>query len=653
MNIAQHIERGGALFPQKAALVYEGMPFTYGGLNLAANRIANGLRRLGIGKGDRVALLLPNRPEMVQAYLGALKVGAIAVSINPSLKADEIEFILNDCQAKLAFVTAAQRESCAAVTASALQHWVSIDDRSGVGLSLDELLGAPPEGCAEPMQGDEPAVIVYTSGTTGFPKGAVLSHGNVISNVRAKQRYLGISPEDRLLLFLPLFHCFGQNAVLNSGLYAGATVILQNHFDPEKALAAIAEQRVSMFFGVPTTYILLVDRATPRDLSGIRYFFSAAASLPIEVERRWREKFGTLIYQGYGLTETSPFASYNHQVKHKPGSIGTPIEGVEMRIVDPDDGTEVAAGAKGEILIRGDNVMLGYWNRPEETARVLRNGWFHTGDIGCMDEEGYFFIEDRVKDMINVGGFKVYPAEVENAIYRHPAVAEAAVFGAPDALLGERVVASLVAKTGAPPAAEEIMAFCRRHLADYKLPAAIAWVAALPKNPTGKILKRVLRENYKQELTAAGEPEQDDSSVHARRAALPPPERSSAEAIASWLLDWLAGHLGLDRRNIDTGMAFAVYGVDSLAIVRMTQDIGQWLSFPVNPAIAWRHPDVAALALALAAKVQPPVSAAQLPDDAATDRAELASRPLTNLSDDEIADLLEREIAAARRGESE
>lgn len=495
MNIAHHIERGSRLFPHKTALIFEGKFFTYKHLNQLANRFANGLRGLGIERGDRVALFLPNIPEFVISYLGILKIGAVAVSLNAMLKSDEVKFILNDCTAKVLITTELLNENVPDKELTDLKHILIAEGRASKGTSLEQLLSyTSSEARAVEMERNEPAAIVYTSGTTGFPKGATLSHGNVISNIYSKNRCCRMQPEDRLLLYLPLFHCFGQNAILNAGLNACATTILQRRFDSEQVLRTIASDNITMFFGVPTVFIKLLNmNLSSYDLSSIRYYFTAAAPMPIEVVHQWQEKHGLPIYEGYGLTETSPFACYNHDLKYKLGSVGTPIENVEMKVVD-SDGIELKPGDLGEIIIRGPNVMLGYWNRPAETAQILTNGWFHTGDIGMMDDDGYFYIVDRLKDMINVSGFKVYPAEVENALYAHPAVAEVAIYGAPDPVQGETVKADILLKSGFTLTEQDVIAFCSERMATYKVPRVIQFVNEIPKNATGKVLKRLLRQ---------------------------------------------------------------------------------------------------------------------------------------------------------------
>jgi long-chain acyl-CoA synthetase len=297
-----------------------------------------------------------------------------------------------------------------------------------------------------------------------------------------------------MILFLPVFHVFGQNFIMNATFLSCATLVLHRRFVPEPALESIRRDRVTMFFAVPTIYIGLLNTSLPDDaLASVRYEFSAASTMPREISARWTERFGRPVFEGYGLTECSPFACYNHDFRHKFGSVGTPIENTEIRILDADD-RELPPGQWGEICIKGPGVMLGYWNKPDETRQALRSGWLHSGDIGMVDDEGYVFIVDRVKDMINVSGFKVWPAEVEQFLYKHPAVQEVAVYGLSHSEKGEMVVAAIVRREGAQATAEEIIAYCRSHMAAYKAPARVDFVSELPKSATGKILKRTLRD---------------------------------------------------------------------------------------------------------------------------------------------------------------
>ncbi len=498
MNIAQNLERSARLFADAPALRFEGRAYTYAALEAETGRAARALLGLGVERGDRVALFLPNVPEFAIVYLAAQKIGAVAVSLNALLRTEEIRFILQDCGAGVLFTTAALLPEAAPLRGSVdtLRHVILCEGEAAGERTLAELTAdASPEFAAREMERDDPAAILYTSGTTGKQKGAVLSHGNVISNAHATRHCAGSRPGDRHALFLPLFHCFGQNFILNAALASGGTVLLHRRFDPERTPMALREESATHLYAVPTIYIHLLNAGLgPADLPDVRYSFSAAATLPVEIARRWQAAFGMAVHEGYGLTETSPFAAYNHEFAHRPGSVGTPIENVEMRVEAPD-GRVLPDGEWGEICIRGPNVMLGYFNRPHDSAQALRGGWFHSGDVGYRDADGFFFLVDRVKDMINAAGFKVWPREVEEVLYLHPAVKECAVVGLPDDVKGEMVAAFVVCQPGAGADGAEIEAFCRARMAAYKVPRRIELVDAIPKSPTGKILKRILRDD--------------------------------------------------------------------------------------------------------------------------------------------------------------
>ncbi|MCU0533230.1 MAG: long-chain fatty acid--CoA ligase [Hydrococcus sp. Prado102] len=504
MNIAHHIERAHRLFPNKIALIFEEKSYTYKQLDQLVNRAANSLRGLAINQGDRVALFLPNIPEFIISYLAILKLGAIAVSVNVMLKSAEVRYILNDCTAKLVITTEELSEQVKKDDLPFLENILIAEGEANTGISLASLLAnASSVFQAVELERNTPAAIIYTSGTTGFPKGATLSHGNVISNMYSQNRCCGMKPDDRMLLYVPLFHCFGQNAILNSALNVCATIVLQRRFKLEQVLETITTERVTMFFGVPTVYIKILNADTASyDLSSVRYYFSAAAPMPVEIALAWQQTQGLVINDGYGLTETSPCACYNNELKYKLGSVGTPIENVEVKIVN-SQGMFVSPGELGEIVIKGPNVMLGYWNRPYDTAKVMKDGWLHTGDIGRIDEDGYFYIVDRLKDTINVSGFKVYPTEVENVIYQHQAIAEVAVYGVPDLVKGEIVQANIVLKADYSVTEEQMIEFCSERIAIYKMPKAFKFVESIPKNPTGKILKRRLREAAMSTLVSA------------------------------------------------------------------------------------------------------------------------------------------------------
>jgi len=496
MNLASNLQQRAARAPSKPAILFEGRTITYAQLEADASRLANAMRANGIVAGDRVALYLPNIPEFATTYYAAQKIGAIPVSINAIFRTGEVEYLLNDSGSVLVFTVAelvpfVPRESC-----PALKHVVVCEgEPSGGAPTLAQWCAGRPERF-DPVEraADDPAALLYSSGTTGFPKGVTLSQSNIATNVATAAKYSGYRDDDRLCVFLPLFHVYGQNYILNAAILAGATVCLFRRFVPDLVLDAIERERITLFFGVPTIFIgLLSMDLSNRDLSSIRYEMSAAATMPEEISRRWTERFGRRVYEGYGLTECSPFACYNDLVEHRFGSVGRAVEGFTLKILDEND-RELPHGEWGEICIRGPGVMLGYWNRPEDTAQTLRGGWLHSGDIGRMDADGYVYIVDRVKDMINVSGFKVWPAELEQYLYKLPQVQEVAVYGIPHPEKGEQVVVALVPKAGQAIAPEDVIAYCRANIAAYKVPARVDIVQELPKSATGKILKRVLRD---------------------------------------------------------------------------------------------------------------------------------------------------------------
>jgi long-chain acyl-CoA synthetase len=494
MNIAHGLDRAARARGDHPAIVFEGRAVSYRELALRVRAAAAGLAQAGVARGDRVGLFLPNVPEFAIVYHALMRLGAVAVSINVMSRPDDVRHIVNDSAAVAVVTTPELLGSLPPRADMPTVRAVFADAQADSVTPLATLLDAAPTD-APPADVDAgtPAAILYTSGTTGRSKGAVLTHGNVTSNVESTRLTIGMREDDITVCFLPLFHCFGQNFILNASLYAGATMVLQRRFVPDDALAACERHRVSMFFGVPTVYIALL--AHPRSaeaLRAVRYFFSAAAILPVHVERAWHERTGLHVHEGYGLTETSPFASYNHARAHKSGSVGAPIDGVEMCVID-GEGRRLGTGAVGEICIRGPNVMLGYFGREEDTARAIVDGWFRTGDVGYRDEDGDYFLVDRVKDMINVAGFKVWPREVEEVLFAHPSVRESAVIGVPDDYSGESVKAFVVPRDGAAVVASELLAHCRERLSAYKVPRHVELVAAIPKGATGKVLKKDLR----------------------------------------------------------------------------------------------------------------------------------------------------------------
>ncbi|MCP4352171.1 MAG: long-chain-fatty-acid--CoA ligase [Desulfobacterales bacterium] len=669
MNIAHHIEQGRRIFPDKPAIIFEEKIITYKELDTMANQVANGLCKLGIRRGDRVALFLPNIPQFAFSYLGIQKMGAIAVSVNSTLKTDEVKFILNDSGSVALITSESLSENVPEQDIPDLKHILVTETENQKSeirnsISLEDLMNSvSSEAYAIEMEQDDPAAIVYTSGTTGVPKGATLSHGNVVSNMHAKSRYTEMGPDDRILTFVPLYHSFGQNAVFNSGLTAGATIVLHRKFDPGLIIKSVSENRVTMFFGPPTTYIPLCDRATVKDMESVRYYFSAASSLPKEIEKKWVEKHGIEIHQGYGLTETSPFACYNHHKKFRHNSIGTPIENVEMKIL-ADDGTEAEPGQTGEIVIQGPNVMLGYWNRPTETAETIQNGWLHTGDIGKTDEDGYFYIVDRLKDMVNVGGLKVYPAEVENVLYQHPAVEEVAIYGVSDPLMGEQVSANIVLRHNHEVTEKDITFFCRERCESLKVPRFINFVDSIPKSPTGKILKRVLREQAEnntnsdqpetQSLYSAASVQQStgNSDLLARiKSDQPPvrleptdsqePEPRTLQTVQNWIVEWLADELATEANTIDPAEPFANYGLDSLGAVKLADELGDWLGYRIEAVIAWNFSTAESLAEHLTGNFKAP----EVPLWTHSDKPKSQTQGFSN---EEIAKMLAEEITISK-----
>src|SRR3954451_318103 len=464
----------------RPALELDGAVLDYAAFSDAASRVAGLLRERGLEPGDRDGLMLPNVPHFAVIYYGILRAGGVVVPMNVLLKGREVNFYLSDPGARHLFAwhdfAAPAQEGAQAAGAEAIVVAPG---------EFEALLGgaqSAPENVAR--AGDDTAVILYTSGTTGTPKGAELTHDNLFKNAEVTARTLvQASEQDVILGALPLFHAFGQTCAMNVAVIAGACLTLIPRFDARKALEMIKRDGVTAFEGVPTMYHGLLGASGDHDVSTLRLCISGGAAMPVEVMRQFEEAFGCIILEGYGLSETSPVASFNHpDAERKPGSIGTPIEGVEMKVTED-----------GEIAIRGHNVMKGYWNRADATEQAFSEGWFLTGDIARVDEDGYFFIVDRKKDMIIRGGYNVYPREIEEFLYEHPAVSEAAVVGVPDESMGEEVGAAVVLKEGAEASADDIRAFVKERVAAYKYPRKSWFPDELPKGPTGKILKREIK----------------------------------------------------------------------------------------------------------------------------------------------------------------
>jgi len=488
MNLADFLTRAADRHGDRPALKLDDIVVNYAILNEGSKRIAGMLRDRGIGPGDRVGIMLPNVPHFAIVYYGVLRAGAVIVPMNVLLKGREVGFYLRDPEAKLLFAWHGFAE---AATAGAEQEGVECI-LVQPGEFEQQVMAAEPVQEVVDRSEDDTAVILYTSGTTGTPKGAELTHANLIRNVEVSRTLFDGDENDVVLGALPLFHSFGQTCSLNATVAGGGCLTLIPRFDPAKALEIIQRDRVTIFMGVPTMYAALLNHPDREsyDVSTLDLCVSGGSALPVEILRGFDEAFGCKVLEGYGLSETSPVASFNHPDRErKPGSIGTPIEGVEMKVVD-DEGNEVPQGDVGEIVIRGHNVMKGYWNRDDATREAIRDGWFHTGDMATVDEDAYFFIVDRKKDMIIRGGYNVYPREIEEVLYEHPAVREAAVVGMPHDELGEEVAAAVAVKEGEQVDEAALRDFVKEHVAAYKYPRKIFFVDELPKGPTGKILKR-------------------------------------------------------------------------------------------------------------------------------------------------------------------
>ncbi|GAA1827095.1 long-chain fatty acid--CoA ligase [Pseudonocardia ailaonensis] len=487
MNLATTLVAPARALPAQPAITLDDHVLDYASLHAAAAAVAGDLRERGVEPGDRVGLVLPNVPAYPVLFYGALLAGAVVVPMNPLLKAREVEYYIRDSGMTLIYGGDGSGDVVPAAAAAAGISGIVVPATGPA-----ELRGTP---VTEPVEraADDTAVILYTSGTTGQPKGAELTHHNLASNAATTaETLLRIGPDDVIMGCLPLFHVFGLTCGLNAAVRYGATLTLIPRFDPAKALEVVARDRVTVFEGVPTMYAAMLHspEAESADMSSLRSCITGGSAMPVEILRAFEKRFGCEVFEGYGLSETSPVVSFNQPGhERKPGTIGFPARGCEMRIVD-DEGRDVEDGEPGEIAVRGENVMKGYWNRPEATAEAIPDGWLRTGDIATRDSDGYYTIVDRKKDIIIRGGYNVYPREVEEALYEHPAVAEAAVIGIEHPELGEEIGAAVALRPGAEADPDQLRDFVKERLAAYKYPRRVWLVDALPKGPTGKILRR-------------------------------------------------------------------------------------------------------------------------------------------------------------------
>lgn len=513
LNLASILECAQRDYPEKAGLIFNGKEYSYQNINGMSNRIANGLTNHGIGKGDRVAMSCPNLPYFPMIYYGIIKTGAAVVPLNVLLKRKEITYHLKDSESTAYFcfkgteeLAMAEEGYAAFSEVDGCEYFWTITQKGENSPvedvpTLFEMMGDNLEYAMEVTEASDPACVLYTSGTTGKPKGAELSHMNIFMNAMACNMLFNSRHEDIQLITLPLFHTFGQVVQMNAGMMQAMTNVLIPKFDPGAVLSSFEEYGVTMFAGVPTMYWELLNYKGAKEFdldkisSNLRLGVSAGSSMPVEVMESFKDKYGVDILEGYGLSETGPGAAFSRLSKeHKPGSIGVPIQGVEMKLIDEDLNDVEETGEIGEIVIRGHNVMLGYLNKPEANEKsFIEGGWFRTGDLGKKDEDGYYYILDRLKDMIIRGGYNVYPREVEEMMMEHPAISLAAVVGEKDEQYGEEVAAYVILKEGKEATAEELIDWAKSEMASYKYPRKIYIKDDLPLTATGKVLKRELK----------------------------------------------------------------------------------------------------------------------------------------------------------------
>lgn len=515
LNLVEVVRQQAITQPEKTAYYFMGKPTSYAELEGTVSRFSSALQNLGIEKGDKVALLLGNTPHFIISLYATMRLGATAIPINPLYTPDEISYIIQngDVKAVIALDMLLPLVELGVKAFPQVGAYIVCETTPDVGEKYSALSEAAKAkthlfmhlltttiGMVDPVlvDKDDTAVILYTSGTTGHPKGAMLTHQNLFSNARDVGNYLEMSAKDRVITTLPVFHVFALTVVVNAPLMKGATLLLVPRFSPAEVFEVADKYEATVFAGVPTMFNFLYQYQDGKveAFKNLRLAISGGASLPVSLLHSFEQKFNVKVSEGYGLSEASPVTCFNPlDRERKAGSIGTSIINVENKIVD-EEGNEVPVGEVGELVVRGPNVMKGYYKLPEETAFAIRDGWLYTGDLARQDEDGYFYIVDRKKDMIIVGGFNVYPREVEEVLYAHPNIIEAAVVGQPDENFGETVHAYVVLKDKSMTV-EEIQAYCNEHIVKYKVPTSIEIMDELPKNSTGKILRKNLRESKK------------------------------------------------------------------------------------------------------------------------------------------------------------
>jgi long-chain acyl-CoA synthetase len=491
-RLDQLIEQHATINPDGSSIGSEKGIYSYKELNGRINRLTNSFLDAGITQADRIGILLMNQEEFVFTYYACMRVGAVSVPMNPVLSSRELQVILSDCQPKIIVTNESLLGKISQLDLAFKPILLNVDDPH----SFKAFLDSGNENAYISTNTPEEATIIYTSGTTGLPKGAILTHSNLLSNAETFAKTMSMNSQERTLIVAPVFHSAAQTCCLNATVCSGGyNYLLERWESSTKTLKTMEQEQISFFFGPPTMYTyMLQDPNLETYHLRLRIAFSGAAPLPIEIFNKWKELFGFEIVEGYGLSETSPVVTINPpQGLKKPGSIGIPIEHVQVKIMD-QEGTELPDGQVGELVVKGPNVMKGYWQKHVETASVMHEDWFHTGDMGRKDEDGYFYIVDRKKDMINRAGFKVYPREVEEVIYQYPAILEVAVVGIPDPERGEEIKAFITLKDGHPaPTLYELQTFCKEYLASYKVPKILEILDQMPKTVSGKILKTKLR----------------------------------------------------------------------------------------------------------------------------------------------------------------
>lgn len=504
MNLRELVEKQAETYKERVFLYWKDITISYSQLNKYSNKVANFLYELGIRKGDKVCVYLPNMPEYVYLYLGIPKIGAITGPVNSLFKAREVQFVMGHSEAKVIVTIPKLMEIINEIKSNLpnLKHVVVIGDSVESTLNFWELMERSSENSPPEVKIDEkedPAAILYTSGTTGFPKGVLQTHFNIRRDAEMIQAFVQATEDFRFMLILPLFHCNAQIVTVMAPFLIGASCILTPGFSAQTHWETVEKYKASTFSAVPTVLSILLRMPHENlDLTSLKFIICGAAPLPVEVFKEFEETFDCMIVEGYGLTEGTCASSVNPlptetEDRRKVGSIGLPLPGNEMKIVD-SDGKDVPPNTKGEIVIKGDNVMKGYFKNPEANAETLKGNWLYTGDIGLMDDDGFFFITDRKKDMIIRGGENIYPREIEEVLYSHPDVSLATVIGVRDKLYGELPKAFIVLKEGKSVTEEQIIDYCKKNLANFKVPKYVEFRDDLPKTPTGKIMKQPLRE---------------------------------------------------------------------------------------------------------------------------------------------------------------